>query len=490
MDTAASATAFKRLLLDAGLFDADFYLSCYADVKAAGADPYEHYINHGIAELRDPCATFSTSGYQLRYPDVLSSGLSAIAHYLFIGRELGRESCPIFPGLQSVKPGKPTILLAGHQADVQLFGAELSLLDLATAFSLLDYNVVISLPTAKNANYITQLAKSCQAVVILPQSWWSGDRALQPTVVQQFSWLMQHFNVSAIHLNTLVHYEVAIAARTLQLPVIMHVRELPVIDQALCASLRATPEQVMQHVMVLADYIVANSFFTASFFEGVPCYVVYNSCHVMSSAAADDNVSPVSSAAVLATDSPLVVGMLSSNLPKKGLDDFIAIAQKMQRLGSNMRFKLIGPDNSYIAHYKQLQQVAALECNVDFVNYTSDISIHLNSLDVVMNLSLFQESFGRSILEAMQAKKIVVAYRWGALPELIIHGVTGFLVPFQDTDAAVECLLTLDKARNRLPIMANAAFREAQQRFSIDVVVKQLEELYNDVWSFKHAKAL
>ncbi|CAM5221097.1 glycosyltransferase family 4 protein [Alishewanella longhuensis] len=490
MDTEARAKAFKRLLLATGLFDADFYLSCYGDVKAAVVDPYEHFLNHGIAELRDPCATFSSSGYQLRYPDVVTSGMSAIEHYLFIGRELGRESCPIFPGFEPFKAGKPTILLAGHQAEDQLFGAELSLVDLATAFTLLNYNVVISLPTAKNANYVAQLAKTCLAVVILPQSWWVRDRALQLGVVQQFTWLMQHFNVSAIHLNTLVHYEAAVAARTIQLPVVIHVRELPVIDEALCARLQATPAQVMQHIMVLADYIVANSYFTASFFDGMPCSVVYNSCHAMLPSQADATVCNVYPDVVFATDKPLVVGMLSSNLPKKGLDDFIVIARKINSLGCNMRFRIIGPDNSHIAHYKQLQQATAAACNIEFVNYTSEVSAQISALDVVMNLSSFQESFGRSVLEAMLAKKIVVAYRWGALPELITHGVTGFLVPFQDTNAVVDCLLRLDKERDRMPSIANVAASEAQRRFSINVTVKQLEELYDGVWSLKHAKAI
>lgn len=45
-----------RWLETSGLFDRDFYLKCNGDVASAGADPTQHYFNHGYAEARPPCA--------------------------------------------------------------------------------------------------------------------------------------------------------------------------------------------------------------------------------------------------------------------------------------------------------------------------------------------------------------------------------------------------------------------------------------------------
>ncbi len=42
-------------LREAGLFDADAYLQLYPDVQAAGVDPLDHYVSHGMAEGRSPC---------------------------------------------------------------------------------------------------------------------------------------------------------------------------------------------------------------------------------------------------------------------------------------------------------------------------------------------------------------------------------------------------------------------------------------------------
>lgn len=38
-----------------GLFDRQFYLTCNDDVANAGADPTQHYYNHGSEEARLPC---------------------------------------------------------------------------------------------------------------------------------------------------------------------------------------------------------------------------------------------------------------------------------------------------------------------------------------------------------------------------------------------------------------------------------------------------
>jgi glycosyltransferase involved in cell wall biosynthesis len=48
-------------------FDAEYYLTAYPDVAAAGFDPFEHYSRLGYRELRNPSATFDTLAYRRRY---------------------------------------------------------------------------------------------------------------------------------------------------------------------------------------------------------------------------------------------------------------------------------------------------------------------------------------------------------------------------------------------------------------------------------------
>lgn len=78
---------FDILLSTSGLFDPEWYLETYADIKRAGVDPFEHFINSGAQEKRDPGPFFETKFYEERYPQVQSVAMSPIEHYLRIGRK-------------------------------------------------------------------------------------------------------------------------------------------------------------------------------------------------------------------------------------------------------------------------------------------------------------------------------------------------------------------------------------------------------------------
>ena len=60
--------------------------------------------------------------------------------------------------------------------------------------------------------------------------------------------------------------------------------------------------------------------------------------------------------------------------------------------------------------------------------------------DVVVSPSLFYETFGYSVAEALLDARPVVASRIGALPELVEHEVTGLLAPPGDDSAHAEAV--------------------------------------------------
>jgi GT2 family glycosyltransferase/glycosyltransferase involved in cell wall biosynthesis len=61
------------------LFDAEWYLSRYPDVGAAGIDPLEHYCRYGWRRGRDPNPNFSTTLYAIRHPEAAKEG-NPLAH--------------------------------------------------------------------------------------------------------------------------------------------------------------------------------------------------------------------------------------------------------------------------------------------------------------------------------------------------------------------------------------------------------------------------
>lgn len=72
-----------------GLFDAEWYLKTYRDVARAESDPFQHFMEFGSLELRNPGPHFDATWYLEEYPEVRSSGLDPFSHYLKIGKSKG-----------------------------------------------------------------------------------------------------------------------------------------------------------------------------------------------------------------------------------------------------------------------------------------------------------------------------------------------------------------------------------------------------------------
>jgi glycosyltransferase involved in cell wall biosynthesis len=107
--------------------------------------------------------------------------------------------------------------------------------------------------------------------------------------------------------------------------------------------------------------------------------------------------------------------------------------------------------------------------------------IPLLSIADLFLLPSAQESFGLAALEAMACGVPVVASKAGGLPEVIDHGVTGFLHPIGDVDAMAASgllLLSDDDLHGRIAAAAAASVRE---RFCVDRVVPMYEAHYVQV---------
>jgi glycosyltransferase involved in cell wall biosynthesis len=99
----------------------------------------------------------------------------------------------------------------------------------------------------------------------------------------------------------------------------------------------------------------------------------------------------------------------------------------------------------------------------------------LGEAHALLHLIDFDEPFGLSVVEAMACGTPVVAFRRGAMPELIDDGVTGAIV--DDIEAAV-------RAVGRVHQLDRAAIRAtAVRRFGRDRMVRDYLSVYEQVLS-------
>lgn len=71
-----------KLIEESGLFDREWYLNEYLDVKALGMNPVEHYLRFGLLLKRNPSTKFNLSGYLYNNPDVVKYNGHPIIHYI------------------------------------------------------------------------------------------------------------------------------------------------------------------------------------------------------------------------------------------------------------------------------------------------------------------------------------------------------------------------------------------------------------------------
>lgn len=85
-----------RLKQPTTLFDPQFYLGNYPDVASAGADPYRHYLRHGVEENRMPNPLFDTKFY---LSQIRGRPRDPTLHYLSFGVDAGLDPHPRFETL-------------------------------------------------------------------------------------------------------------------------------------------------------------------------------------------------------------------------------------------------------------------------------------------------------------------------------------------------------------------------------------------------------
>jgi L-malate glycosyltransferase len=137
---------------------------------------------------------------------------------------------------------------------------------------------------------------------------------------------------------------------------------------------------------------------------------------------------------------------------------------------------LVG-DGEEMESVKAMVEDRGLNSDVRYFGLLPDVSNILKSADILVMSSVY-ESFCLTALEAMACGVPVLAPNIGGLPEVVVHGSTGFLYPAGDyASAAGSAMMLLDDPELYRGISANAVCRA--QAFDQKKVVTLYEGLYS-----------
>ena len=171
---------------------------------------------------------------------------------------------------------------------------------------------------------------------------------------------------------------------------------------------------------------------------------------------------------------PLLIHV-SNFRPVKRVTDVVEIFARVRRV---MPARLLmvgdGPDAASAARVARQLGVSA---DVAFLG-EQDSVVPLLSVSDVFLLPSEQESFGLAALEGMACGVPVVASNAGGIPEVVEHGVTGFLSDVDDLDGMAQAAIGLLSDHDRWTRISDAATRVAHTRYCDTAVVPLYEDVY------------
>ena len=173
-----------------------------------------------------------------------------------------------------------------------------------------------------------------------------------------------------------------------------------------------------------------------------------------------------------------IVTHVSNFRPVKRIDSVLAIFDRIRR-AVPARLLLVGDGPEVATAYRVARELGILPL-IDIVGAQDEV-VPLLSVSDLFLLPSSQESFGLAALEAMACEVPVVASRIGGLPEVIEHGVSGFLHPLDALDEMAGSAIALLTDAERHRAVAQAACQRVRQHFCADRVVPMYEACYREL---------
>jgi len=174
-----------------------------------------------------------------------------------------------------------------------------------------------------------------------------------------------------------------------------------------------------------------------------------------------------------------ILGSVGSLIPKKGHRFLIEAAIELTKHIPELKIVIVG-DGESKQTLSSLTEKADLQEKFIFTGARKDVPELMKIMDVFILPSL-QEGFPRTLLEAMYIGLPIIATNISGIPEIIINGENGLLIPSKNSKAIEDSVLDIYRDINLRNRLGRNARKTIQSRFLLQNYVNRLEGLYLDL---------
>jgi len=179
------------------------------------------------------------------------------------------------------------------------------------------------------------------------------------------------------------------------------------------------------------------------------------------------------------TDTNIVLGTVSRLVPVKGHKFLIKAIKKLIEKGyKQVRLLIIG-DGPLKQELVKLVIDFNLERYVVFTGTIDNVYPFFSIIDIFVQPSIIQEGLPLSIIEAAYFGLPIIASDIGGIREIIIHEKTGLLTVPGDIDMLTKSIEWILNNIEKAKLMGIAAKELCLNKFTSDVTMTQIENLYN-----------
>jgi glycosyltransferase involved in cell wall biosynthesis len=133
-------------------------------------------------------------------------------------------------------------------------------------------------------------------------------------------------------------------------------------------------------------------------------------------------------------------------------------------------------EEEYVSQLKSQAAIPQLAGRVHWLGFRDDVPALMAACDIVAHTSTEPEPFGRVIVEGQLAKRPVVASAAGGAMELIQDGVTGRLFPSGDVHALAGMIKELLAKPEEAIALGQQAYTSAKANFSLETIIASFEQ--------------
>lgn len=174
---------------------------------------------------------------------------------------------------------------------------------------------------------------------------------------------------------------------------------------------------------------------------------------------------------------------------KGGHQALLALEQVIKSV-PNAVLLIMGGQNAYTNEVQNVAREKGIEDHLVFTGWIAgaDLRAAYHACDILVMPSMCFDTFGMVCLEAMACKKAVIATCFGGPREVVVDGVTGYIVNPLNIAHFSEKIVDLLTNSSEAQAFGEAGYARAKKFFSLSEKVKECVAIYDEVLNKKNGK--